>query len=109
MNSNIDWDALSEAAQRGELAPTGAAVIGAAAAEQGRTALLNATAAATVEEATRIALGRPRLGEQRETHMWRVRTTAHLDATLASIAQREGRSRSEIIRAAVAEYARAHT
>jgi hypothetical protein len=70
--------------------------------------LLAATGTASIADATRVALGRPRVGEVRDNRVWRVRTTVELDEAVTDIASREGRTRSEVIRAAVVEYARAH-
>lgn len=63
-----------------------------------------------VTGATRVALGRPRVGEKRETRLWRVRATTQLDTNrsitlVTDLAERQGRTRSEVIRDAVAEYA----
>ena len=75
--------------------------------QRGRALLLAATGTDTIEDATRIALGRPRLDEDRaESVMWRVRATGRLDNIVAELADREGISRSALIREAVAEYAR---
>lgn len=106
--SEPSWDDLADMAERGELRPVpGTALYDLEAQHAGRRALLNATGADTIEEATRLALGRPKLGEDRDTRMWRVRATPVLDDTVGRLAEREGRSRSDIIRAAVAEYAAA--
>ena len=110
MTDNYDWDALSEAAEAGAL-PTIPGTIrrGEEAAASGRAALLTATGASTLEDATKIALGRPRLDDDRvETVVWRVRATGKLDRIVADLADREGLSRSALIREAVAEYARTH-
>ena len=108
MTENYDWDKLSEAAEAGELQPiAGTTRRGEDAAASGRALLLAATGTDTIEDATRIALGRPRLDEDRaESVMWRVRATGRLDNIVAELADREGISRSALIREAVAEYAR---
>ena len=108
MTDTYDWDKLSDAAEAGELQPVaGSALHGEDAAASGRALLLAATGAATLEEATRVALGRPRLDDDRaESVMWRVRATGRLDSIVAELADREGISRSALIREAVAEYAR---
>lgn len=52
--------------ERGELPPIpGTRLTGDAAAEAGRAALMEATGAATIGEASRLALGRPRVGTER--------------------------------------------
>ncbi len=110
MTDNYDWNKLADAAEAGELRPiAGETTRGDEAAASGRAFLLAATGAGTIEDATRIALGRPRLDEERsETVLWRVRATAGLDGLVAQLAEREGLTRSGLIRAAVAEYARTH-
>lgn len=65
MTDNYNWDALAEQAEAAQLAPvTGTTLRGEDAASSGRAALLTATGAHSIEEATGIALGRPRLGGQ---------------------------------------------
>ncbi|HTL41963.1 MAG TPA: ribbon-helix-helix protein, CopG family [Pseudolysinimonas sp.] len=102
-------DALARRAERGELRPVpGTQRYGPEAAAAGRDALLLATGETTIEDATRVALGRPRLGEQRDAATWRIRAPRALDETLTELAHQANTSRSEIVRIAVAEYARAH-
>lgn len=61
------------------------------------------------EEAKRIALGRPRLVSQSYISVtWKVRASARLDGMVDDLARREGRTRSALMRDAVAEYARTH-
>lgn len=110
MTDNYDWNALGEQAEVGQLAPVGGTALrGKAAADSGRDALLTATGADTIEEARHIALGRPRLAAQGgESVTWKVRASTKLDNIVDEIAKREGRSRSALIRDAVAEYARTH-
>ena len=61
------------------------------------------------EEAKRIALGRPRLDSQSYISVtWKVRASAQLDGMVDDLARREGRTRSALLRDAVAEYARTH-
>lgn len=105
-----EWAALAARAERGDLRPIeGTAVTGPRAAERGQAALLAATGAASIEDAALIAFGRPKVGETRDTHIWRVRASADLDAMVTWIAEREGRTRSQVIRDAVAQYAAAHS
>jgi hypothetical protein len=110
MSDSYDWNALAEQAEAGELAPVKATALrGAEAASAGRAALLTATGADSIDEAKRIALGRPRLGVDGETSVtWKVRASTKLDNIVDEIATREGRTRSALIRDAVAEYARNH-
>lgn len=62
MTDDYDWNALAHRAEAGQLKSLdGTAQHGEEAALSGRTALLAATGADTMEEAKRMALGRPRL------------------------------------------------
>jgi hypothetical protein len=110
MTNNDDWNALAEKAEKGRLAPVkGTALRGEDAARSGRNALLTATGADSIEEATRMALGRPRLAaEGNEGVTWKVRASTKLDNIVDELAKREGLSRSALIRDAVAEYVRSH-
>lgn len=96
---------LAERAERGEFAvKPGTVQRGEAAATAGRALLLDATGASTIEEATQVALGRPRLGEEGrpETATWKVRTPAALDEGVRAAAKRRGITVSEYIRVAAA-------
>lgn len=99
-----EYAELATRAERGDLKSTGEALHGDAAAAAGRAILLEATGAPTVEEATQVALGRPRLGEEgrTETMTWKVRTPAALDQGVRAAATRRGMSVSEYIRVAAA-------
>ena len=110
MTDNYDWNARSEQAEAGQLAPIqGTALRGEEAARSGRNALLTATGAATIEEAKHIALGRPRLDSSAdESVTWKIRASSKLDNIVDELAKREGTTRSALIREAVAEYARTH-
>ncbi len=110
MTDNYDWNTLAEQAAAGQHAPVKGTVLrGEDAARSGRSALLTATGADSIEEATRIALGRPRLAaEGDESVTWKVRASTKLDGIVDELAKREGRTRSALIREAVAEYARSH-
>jgi hypothetical protein len=110
MTDNYDWEALGAKAEAGRLAPVkGSALRGEDAARSGREALLTATGVDSIEAAKHIALGRPRLStEGDESVTWKVRASTKLDNIVDEIAKREGRTRSALIRDAVAEYARTH-
>lgn len=109
MSDTYDWSALADKAERSGLRPVeGTAVKGQEAAARGAAMLLAATSTESIEDATRVALGRPKIGEVRDNRVWRVRTTVELDEAVIDLANREGRTRSEVIRAAVVEYAQAH-
>lgn len=58
--------------------------------------------------ASSVRRGRPRIGEAVENITWRVRATKQLDAAVVELTIRTGKTRSDVIRDAVAEYARAH-
>lgn len=100
------YAALAERAERGELTPQGDAVHGEDAAALGREWLLAGTGASITEEATQLALGRPKLGDAgHETKTWKIRTPAELDQTVREAAQRRGMSISAYIRLAAARQA----
>lgn len=105
------YNDLADAAERGELAPIpGTRLTGAAAAEAGRAALMEATGAATIEDASRLALGRPRLGDERgPSRQFRVRTTDEMYTAVERVADSDGRRVSEVVREAIAEYLTRHT
>lgn len=72
------------------------------------TTLPTPDAPADAVHANSVRRGRPRLGEAVENITWRVRATKQLDAVVTEHAVRTGKTRSDVIREAVAEYARAH-
>lgn len=107
--SNAERDALGEeladAAERGELTPTGDALHGDAARDHGRAMLMAATGAHTPEAAARLAMGRPRVGEDRpETRHWRLRVPADLDDAVRRAAARDGVTVSDVVRRAAAAH-----
>ncbi len=105
-----DYDELAARAERGDFtAIAGTAVTGDAAAEAGRRLLMESTGTASIEEATRVALGRPRLSsEAGPTSIWKVRAPEALDARVSRMADHRGVTKSLVIREAVEEYLRAH-
>lgn len=106
-----DYDELAKRAERGELSViSGTALAGAAAAAAGRQVLLDATGASNLDEATQIALGRPRLSAagRGPSPVWKIRATENLDAEVTQIAGQRGITKSRVIREAVEEYLRAH-
>lgn len=97
------YAALAERAEREELKPQGEGLQGEDAAAVGQEWVLAATGASSTEEATQLALGRPKLGDAaQETKTWKVRTPADLDRTVREAAERRGMSISAYIRLAVA-------
>ena len=103
MNTDTDWEAFAEKAEAGALAPVeGTELRGAAAAHDGRETLMAATGTDSIEEATRVALGRPPLDAQgRDNVTWKVRAPAQLNDIAADLARREGKTVSALIRDAV--------
>lgn len=101
-----EFEALADAAERGELTPLpDAHPRGQEGVEFFKAALMAATGASSPEEAASLALGRPRVGEpRRETRQWRIRAAADLDDAMQARAAREGITSSELIRRAVAAY-----
>jgi hypothetical protein len=110
MSDSYDWNALAKQAEAGRLAPVKNTTLrGDDAARAGIEALLAATGVDSIDEAKRVALGRPRLAAEGEASVtWKVRASTKLDSIVDEMALREGRTRSALIRDAVAEYARTH-
>ena len=97
------YSELADQAEQGKLTPISAPLRGADAADMGRRMILEATGASTIEEATSVALGRPRLANQgQETKTWKVRTPEALDRLVREAANRRGISVSAYIRLAAA-------
>jgi hypothetical protein len=105
-----DYDDLAARAEGGDLTPIPGTVRTAAeAAAAGRAALLAVTGADTIEEATRLALGRPRVGEaRRPSVVWKVRASPQLDKLATDLAKHQGMTLSVLVRDAVADYIRVH-
>jgi hypothetical protein len=78
-----DYEELAGQAERGELTRVkGSELHGEAAREDARNILMAFTGAATIEEAGRIARGRPRLEDEGsgESPVWKVHAPRNLDA-----------------------------
>lgn len=103
MTTDHEYAALAAAAERGELTPAGTATHGPDAAQIGRQLVFAATGTHTTEEATRVALGRPRLDDSRETRTWKVRAPAPLDERASTAAKNLGITKSEYLRRAVSQ------
>ncbi len=100
-----EYDELADRAERGDLASKpGTARRGADAAAAGQRALMAATGQGTLEDATLVALGRPRLGGDGPSIVWRVRAGAHLDAQVRALAAQKHVPVSQVVREAVAAY-----
>lgn len=100
------YDDLAARAERGELAvKPGTIRQGPRASADARNLLLETTGATTIDELTKMALGRPTVGDDRgESPVVRTRVSRTLKDCLAAIAKRDGRKESEVIREALAEY-----
>jgi hypothetical protein len=113
MTHNTDYDDLAARAEAGELQPLpGTRKRDGEAAEAGRNTLMLATGTNTIEEATRVALGRPRLEQEtRGTNVyWKVRPTPQLDQMAKSfVAEHQGINLSDLVRKGVAEYIQNHS
>jgi hypothetical protein len=104
---STSYEALAARAERGELAvKPGTARRGEAAAhDEIRGLLIQATGASTVQEAATIAVGRPRLGAQTgQSPVVRARVPQALKERVAALAEREHRAESDIVREALAAY-----
>lgn len=101
-----DYEALADAAERGELTPGPATVRrGPDAAAEARRVLMEATGATDADELTRLAMGRPSVGTSSgKSLMVRARVPQALKARLEALAQREHRKESDIVREALAAY-----
>lgn len=100
-----DYDELALRAEHGGLSvKPGTVRRGPEAAEAARAALLEATGTETVQEATRIAVGRPALGGEGKSPVVRARVPQALKDRLHQIAQAQHRKESEIVREALIAY-----
>lgn len=109
--SNDEYEALADAAERGDLRSIpGTARRGEAARAQAAADLMWATGAATTEEAMRLAVGRPALGQERHgpSPQWRVRAPQELHARAEALAEHRGITVSELVRYAVGDYLARH-
>jgi hypothetical protein len=112
MTHDNDYDALTARAEAGELRPIpGTAKHGADAADAGRRLLMAATGTDSLEEATRVALGRPRLDAEPRPKVpyWKVRPTMQLDSLVKTFALEHETNVSDVVRRSVAEYIQNHS
>ncbi|MDR1186904.1 MAG: ribbon-helix-helix domain-containing protein [Bifidobacteriaceae bacterium] len=99
------YEELADRAERGLLTvKPGTVLRGRAAAQAGRRDLLAATGASTLQEATRIALGRPPVGGLGPSPVVHARVPRALKESLTELAAREHRRESEVVREALATY-----
>jgi hypothetical protein len=98
---------LASRAERGELAVKPGTVRrgDAAAHDEIQRLVMEATGASTVQEATKLAVGRPRLGAKAgQSPVVRARVPQSLKERVAALAEREQRAESDIVREALAAY-----
>lgn len=103
---DIDYDAWASDVEAGRVpADPAAATYAEEDPDAGLRLLLDATGTTSYDEAVHVALGRPRLDANTPNPpVWRVRTTPALDQAIKARAQAEGRSVSELLRRAAADY-----
>ncbi|NLC97565.1 MAG: CopG family transcriptional regulator [Actinomycetales bacterium] len=107
MNAN-EYDELADRAEAGQLKPQGDPIRGEKAAHAGAAQLLKAMETSSLEDAVRLAVGRPPLGSAQKapTKTWRVKAPADLDAAVRELAAARGIGVSEIVREATINYLR---
>lgn len=101
------YDKLAARAERGDLAvKPGTVRRGEPARAAARSALMEATGAATPQEAVRLSVGRPSVGSTKRgpSPVVRARVPQDLKDRVHALAQREQRDESDIVREAVAAY-----
>ena len=104
-HTDAEYEALVERLhQPGAVQPSSHALYGDAAVVDSQHLLMRATGTHSIDDATRVALGRPRLDAESPGPLWKVRTTKALDDKVRTIAEQLGITRSEVIRAAVNAY-----
>lgn len=102
-----NYDELARRAEHGGLSvKPGTIRRGPQAADAARAALMEATGTTTVEDATRIAVGRPSLGHEGKSPVVRARVPQALKDRLHQIAEAQHRKESEIVREALIAYVR---
>lgn len=103
---STNYEELAARAERGELKPKkGTAKYGQEAVNAARSQLLAASGAQSVEEFTRMALGRPAVGEKRgPSPVVRARVPQALKDRVSALAETEHRAESDIVRDALAAY-----
>ena len=108
---SADYEELAARAERGELkVKPGTVRRGPEAAAEAQRKLNEATAAASLDELTRIVLGRPRVGARAgASPVVRARVPQVLKDRVAAQAKREHRKESDVVRDAVAAYVEAHS
>lgn len=100
-------EALARRAERGELAVKPGTVRKGDDEAHGemQRLLMDATDTATVEDATKLAVGRPRVGAKTgASPVVRARVPQVLKESVTALAQREHRAESDVVREALAAY-----
>lgn len=97
---------LADRAEHGELrVKPGTIRRGPAATEETRLLLMEATETDTLEDMTRVALGRPKVGAARgASPVVRARVPQALKDRVLEVAEREHVNESDVVRAALAAY-----
>ena len=106
-----DYDELARRAEAGELTvKPGTARRGPAATEAAAAALLETTGTTSLEDATRVAVGRPSLSHegQGRSPVVRARVPQALKERVQQLAAAQHRKESEIVRDALAAYVQTH-
>lgn len=103
---STNYDELAARAERGELkVKPGTVRRGSEAAAEARRSLTNATGATSLEEITRITVGRPSIGARSgASPVVRARVTQELKDRIVELAEREHRNESDVLRDALETY-----
>ncbi len=103
---STNYDELAARAERGELkVKPGTVRRGSEAAAEARHSLTNATGATSLEEITRITVGRPSIGARSgASPVVRARVTQELKDRIVELAEREHRNESDVLRDALETY-----
>lgn len=112
-HSDHDYETLATAAEAGELrSKPGTRRTGQEAVEASRAALLQASGATTIDQASQLTLGRPRLGSEREatgpSRAINVRVNERLYAALTQAAEQRGTNLSTLVRQALIDHVARH-
>lgn len=109
MSHHEDYDELAHRAEAGKLPmKPGTVRRGPEAAEAARAALLETTDTTTLEDATRITVGRPSLGHEGRSPVVRARVPQTLKNRVQQLAAAQHRKESDILRDALTAYLHTH-
>lgn len=103
---STNYDELAERAERGELSvKPGTVRRGSEAAAEAQSSLMQAAGASSMDELTRIVLGRPSVGAKGgASPVVRARVPQALKDRVAAVAKREHRKESDVVRDALVAY-----